>query len=245
LRHQSSSSIGSSQEFIAPAARRRGTSSRQLPIDNSLVSEQFVRSNTRPAPHPDTLRARLPPTRTGIHKGVRFGATQRSRRPGRNRSCTCRPAGTPDLRFGRMRSPAEARIRTAAGERIVARLSENSRGPTTSCTSMTRSRFCAGPFRSRDRFGRLPRSWEVPPKRRCHFRTSARNSPTASRQRDRATRGRGRMKAIVRTAAAGRSRLGNAQVASPTLAAQSAPLLTRDSASPARRRQIGPRCRFS
>jgi hypothetical protein len=59
----------------------------------------------------------------------------------------------------------------------------NSRGPTTSCTSMTRSRFCAVPFRSRDlRFGRLPRSWEVPPKRRCHFRTTARNSPTASRQ---------------------------------------------------------------
>src|ERR1019366_6748716 len=37
-----------------------------------------------------------------------------------NRSCTSRPAGTPDLRFGRTRSPAEARIRTAAGERIVA-----------------------------------------------------------------------------------------------------------------------------
>jgi hypothetical protein len=36
------------------------------------------------------------------------------------------------------------------------------------------------------------------------------------------------MKAIVRTAAAGRSRSGNAQVASPTLAAQSAPLLARD-----------------
>ena len=36
------------------------------------------------------------------------------------------------------------------------------------------------------------------------------------------------MKAIVRTAAARRSRLGNAQVASPTLAAQSAPLLARD-----------------
>jgi hypothetical protein len=36
------------------------------------------------------------------------------------------------------------------------------------------------------------------------------------------------MKAIVRTAAAGRSRLGNAQVASPTLAAQSAPLLARE-----------------
>jgi hypothetical protein len=48
------------------------------------------------------------------------------------------------------------------------------------------------------------------------------------RQHDRATRGRGRMKAIVRTAAAGRSRLGNAQVASPTLAAQSAPLLARE-----------------
>jgi hypothetical protein len=47
---------------------------------------------------------------------------------------------------------------------------------------MTRSRFCAGPFRSRElRFGRLPRSCEVPPKRRCHFRTTARNSPTASR----------------------------------------------------------------
>src|ERR1019366_1607886 len=56
-------------------------------------------------------------------------------------------------------------------------------GPTTSCTSMTRRRFCAGPFRSRElRFGRLPRSCEVPPKRRCHFRTTARNSPTASRQ---------------------------------------------------------------
>ena len=69
------------------------------------------------------------------------------------------------------------------------RLSENSRGPTTSCTSMTRSRFCAGPFRSRDlRFGRLPRSWEVPPKRRCHFRTTARNSPTASRPSDRPLR---------------------------------------------------------
>ena len=66
------------------------------------------------------------------------------------------------------------------------RLSENSRGPTTSWTSMTRSRFCAGPFRSRDlRFGRLPRSWEVPPKRRCHFRTTARNSLTASRLRNR------------------------------------------------------------
>ena len=39
------------------------------------------------------------------------------------------------------------------------------------------------------------------------------------------------MKAIVRTAAAGRSRLGNAQVASPTLAAQSAPLLARESTS--------------
>jgi hypothetical protein len=36
------------------------------------------------------------------------------------------------------------------------------------------------------------------------------------------------MKAIVRAAAAGRSRLGNAQVASLTLAAQSAPLLARD-----------------
>src|ERR1019366_470076 len=42
-------------------------------------------------------------------------------------------------------------------------------------------------------------------------------------------RGRGRMKAIVRTAAGGRWRLGNAQVASPTLAAQSAPLLARQS----------------
>ena len=40
------------------------------------------------------------------------------------------------------------------------------------------------------------------------------------------------MKAIVRTAAAGRSRLGNAQVASPTLAAQSAPLLARGSMRP-------------
>ena len=51
---------------------------------------------------------------------------------------------------------------------------------------MTRSRFCAGPFRSRElRFGRLPRSCEVPPKRRCHFRTTARNSPTASRHRSR------------------------------------------------------------
>ena len=39
------------------------------------------------------------------------------------------------------------------------------------------------------------------------------------------------MKAIVRTAAAGRSRLGNAQVASPTLAAQSAPLLARERSS--------------
>ena len=68
-------------------------------------------------------------------------------------------------------------------DRVVARLSENSRGPTTSCTSMTRSRFCAGSFRSRElRFGRLPRSCEVPPKRRCHFCTTARNSPTASRR---------------------------------------------------------------
>jgi hypothetical protein len=40
------------------------------------------------------------------------------------------------------------------------------------------------------------------------------------------------MKAIVRTAAAGRSRLGNAQVASLTLAAQSAPLLARESSRP-------------
>jgi len=36
----------------------------------------------------------------------------------------------------------------AARDRFGERLSENSRGPTTSCTSMTRSRFCAGPFRS-------------------------------------------------------------------------------------------------
>jgi hypothetical protein len=43
------------------------------------------------------------------------------------------------------------------------------------------------------------------------------------------------MKAIVRTAAARRSRLGNAQVASPTLAAQSAPLLARESS---RRRNL-------
>jgi hypothetical protein len=75
---------------------------------------------------------------------------------------------------------------TGPDDPYVARLSENSRGPTTSCTSMTRSRFCAGPFRSRElRFGRLPRSCEVPPKRRCHFRTTARNSPTASRHCDR------------------------------------------------------------
>ena len=40
------------------------------------------------------------------------------------------------------------------------------------------------------------------------------------------------MKAIVRTAAAGRSRLGNAQVASPTLAAQSAPLLASEPLAP-------------
>src|ERR1017187_3649272 len=89
----------------------------------------------------------------------------------------------------------------ALDERFVARLSENSRGPTTSCTSMTRSRFCAGPFRSRDlRFGRLPRSWEVPPKRRCHFRTTARNSPTASRHSGRAPAAASLAKAIVRPA---------------------------------------------
>jgi hypothetical protein len=74
-----------------------------------------------------------------------------------------KPARAPSLRSDRA-------VDGGPRDHFVARLSENSRGPTTSCTSMTRSRFCAAPFRSRElRFGRLPRSWEVPQKRRCHF----------------------------------------------------------------------------
>jgi len=90
-------------------------------------------------------------------------------------------------------APAEAR------DRNVARLSEYPRGPTTSCTSMTRSRFCAGSFMVQTlRFGRVSRSCEVAPKRSCHSRTTARNCPTASRRTDRAVRASGTMKAIVR-----------------------------------------------
>jgi len=79
--------------------------------------------------------------------------------------------------------------RLGPNERFGERLSENPRGLMPSCTSMTRRRFCAGPFGSRElRFGRLPPSCEVPPKRRCHFRTTTRNSPTASRRTSRQTR---------------------------------------------------------
>ena len=119
--------------------------------------------------------------------GRRFGRSRRGldgtivADTARDRKRRARRVGTPPI----MQMPGVCRP-AALDDCQVARLSENSRGPTTSCTSMTRSRFCAGPFRSRDlRFGRLPRSWEVPPKRRCHFRTTARNSPTASRQSDR------------------------------------------------------------
>jgi hypothetical protein len=85
------------------------------------------------------------------------------------------------------------------GDRDVARLSENSRGQTSSCAEMTRSRCCVGSFRSRKlRRGPLPRSCEVAPNRCCHFRTTARNSPTASRRCDSGGSGGSLMNAIVR-----------------------------------------------
>jgi len=56
------------------------------------------------------------------------------------------------------------------------------------------------------RFGRLSRSCEVAPERSCHFRTTARNCPTASRQGDRARQAGPRIKAIAPTWLGGRSR---------------------------------------
>ena len=100
-------------------------------------------------------------------------------------------APSPDLLRAESKQVADECFRhldaVRPNDRNGERLSENYRGPTTSCTSITRSRFCAGSFRFRKvRFGRLARSCEVAPKRRCHFCTTVRNFPTASRRGDRA-----------------------------------------------------------
>jgi hypothetical protein len=141
------------------------------------------------------------PTTAGISPVADSGAsTGRARPPG----CLGRiPSATPTTK-----PPAAQIRRLVSRDRNVARLSENYRGPTTSCTSMTRSQFCAGSFRFRKlRFGRLPRSCEVAPKRRCHFRTTVRNCPTASRRSTRRLRAGENTNAIVLVLRTRRSQL--------------------------------------
>ena len=172
----------------------RGSTDEHLPLTGGTRTTHKDRdsaSASRPRASPSRTIAWSPNRRPRSRGNRRMqGASDGLPDPGSTYAAsTAWPEGPSALRaaavalgIGRLRSSAVSPIPADPGQRFVARLSENSWGPTTSCTSMTRSRFCAGPFRSRElRFGRLPRSCEVPPKRRCHFRTTARNSPTASR----------------------------------------------------------------
>ena len=152
-----------------------------IPLPGFELSEQVIAQKRSEPLSPQTL---------GFHLGLASLGTAQER--------SQRRATVPRLSQARSMIASSERpvglivaaLRAKSDDRNVARLSENYRGPTTSCTSMTRSRFCAGSFRFRKlRFGRLPRSCEVAPKRRCHFRTTVRNCPTASRHCARALRG--------------------------------------------------------
>src|SRR5947209_2748089 len=165
-----------------PRAARRGVTPPRRQVQRSLrrrVSERV--EATRDAGGDATpRRSTRQPTTTAARPPSGGGAV-----PGESleRLLADTPAGLSANAVAQRAGAGYARTLKRLHEREAAGTSQRS---TLSCTSVTSGGLRAGSFRSRRRrFGRPSRSCEVAPMRRCHFRTTAQNCPTASRQRDR------------------------------------------------------------